>query len=213
MDFSDAYKHASAAGLHFSPSGALVAHAVGPRLVVRDADSLAIARVWDLADAAAKPWKVVDAIEWSPEGLLLAACLEGGEVRVVCPDPDLESVLLDGVYAPKEGWECRIEHGEGIAAVKWGPGAGQVWVWEDLNVTCAFAPTLDLLSDTRQPRCSSSSEWWSTRSRPSIRHSSPTSSTSPSAASPSTRTSDPRPPPRAPRLQGLDRHLFRRRNG
>ncbi|KAI9015523.1 hypothetical protein DFJ74DRAFT_732057 [Hyaloraphidium curvatum] len=136
MDFSEVYRlSAAAAGapLHFAPHGRLLAHAVGGRVVLRDADSLSIVRVWEPG------WKAVDALAFAPAGdLLLAANFRAGDVRVVCADEDLEAALLDGVgNVADNGWECRIDNGAPIVGVRWGGDGESVWCWEDFNLRLA----------------------------------------------------------------------------
>lgn len=130
MDFTPLYKHAPLGALHFAPSGAFLAHAVGPRLVVRDSENFGISRVWDLKHGG-KEWKSVDYIAWNADGLLLAANYAQGLVRVYCPDTVLEAELVGD--SNEREWECDIDAGESVAAVRWGPNA-QIWVWEEFNV-------------------------------------------------------------------------------
>eukprot|EP00727_Mastigamoeba_balamuthi_P002677 m51a1_g12406 hypothetical protein (438) ;mRNA; f:697263-699394 len=110
VEFSEVYRHTGAALCRWSPDGALLACALGPKLVVRDAASLQIVHAFSNADAACA------AVEWSPDSKLL-----------LCTMPRSSVVQAWSVEDPE--WRCRIDGGaQGTAHARWAPDSRHVLV-------------------------------------------------------------------------------------
>ena len=145
----------------FSPDGAKVATAVDHRLVLRDAETLAVIF---MQDCAAK----IDKIEWSRDSdHVLCAMYRKGKVQCF--------------RASDDEWRCAVDEGPaGIAFAKWSPCGTRVLcvtefrlrvtVWSLIDATCVyirapkfadgrgldFSPDGKFLAFVRRERCADS---------------------------------------------------------
>ncbi|KAN0066414.1 hypothetical protein ACQY0O_000508 [Thecaphora frezii] len=122
MDFTAAFRHASAACIAYSPGSTFLASVSGelPRtLLVRASSTLQVIRSWDFDTD-------IDTIEWSSDGSFILATTtdkqEEGVVYVVSLDPGKEA--NDGSDG-NQGWVARIASGsEGLVGATWTPLVG-----------------------------------------------------------------------------------------
>ncbi|SPO35047.1 related to wd-repeat protein 8 [Pseudozyma flocculosa] len=122
MDFTAAFRHASAACICYSPGSTFLASVSGdlPRtLLVRASSTLQVIRSWNLETN-------IDAIEWSKDGSFILVTTtdrqDNGVVYVVSLDPGKEA--NDG-SDEDQGWVARIASGsEGLVGATWTPLVG-----------------------------------------------------------------------------------------
>lgn len=123
MDFTDRLACSGPTPV-FSPDRRLLASADGYRLVVRDADSLAVVALASCLDR-------VESIAWSPDSdHLLCGLFRRATVQVFCAsDPD---------------WACTIAEGPaGVTAARWAPDGRHILLTADFNVRLAVWSLVD----------------------------------------------------------------------
>ncbi|KAJ3218127.1 WD repeat-containing protein wrap73 [Dinochytrium kinnereticum] len=114
MDFSELYKQSSFI-CRFSPDARYLATAVDHRLVIRDAESLAIRHLFNCSDTLSD-------IAWSPDSELILCCSFKKGVSQVWSLRDPE-------------WTATIEEGAaGLTAVRWAPDGRHVLTFSDFQL-------------------------------------------------------------------------------
>ena len=115
----------------FSPDGRHVATAVDHRLVVRDAETLAVVSMSNCVDT-------IQHVAWSRDNdHVMAACYKRGVVQLFSVSDD--------------GWTCKIDEGPaGCAHARWSPSGAQVVTVADFGVRLSVWSLLDSLVHLRQ---------------------------------------------------------------
>lgn len=114
MDFTDKLACSGPAPA-FSPDRRLLAAADGYRLVVRDAESLAVVSLASCLDR-------IESLAWSPDSdHILCGLFKRASVQVFCvSDPD---------------WACSIAEGQaGVAAARWTPDGQHILLTADFSL-------------------------------------------------------------------------------
>lgn len=108
----------------FSPDGRHVATAVDHRLVVRDAETLAVVSMSNCVDT-------IQHVAWSRDNdHVMAACYKRGVVQLFSVSDD--------------GWTCKIDEGPaGCAHARWSPSGAQVVTVADFGVRLSVWSLLD----------------------------------------------------------------------